>query len=456
MTIHAEKVIDTVGATGEALRDTKITDTTAVASTASDKTAAYLAFFTEMGQKAKQAATSLLAADTAKKNEALAAIADGLEAHSEAILAANELDMKAAVTNGVPSIMMDRLRLTADRIHQMANGVRQVIDLEDPIGQRLDHFMRPNGLAITKVCVPLGVIAIIYEARPNVTVDAAALTLKTGNAVILRGGKEAMASNRCMVDVIRQSLASVGLPEDAVQLVTITDREAVGPLLTLREYIDVVIPRGGAGLIKRIVTESSIPVIETGSGVVHVFVDESADAAKAVPIVVNAKVQRPSVCNAAETLLVHRLAAPTLLPKIAEALLAKNVRLIGDSRVRSLLPSVEGATEASWATEYNDLIMNVKIVDSIDDAIAHINHYGTKHSECIVTEDKANAAQFQRDVDASTVYVNASTRFTDGFEFGFGAEIGISTQKLHARGPMGLPALTSYKYVVTGDGQVRS
>ncbi len=426
-----------------------------LANIATDKAAEYLAIFTDMGKKAKKASTALLSADEAKKNEALAAIADSLEAHSAEILAANEEDMKNAATNGLPTIMMDRLRLTADRIHQMAEGVRQVIDLEDPTGKVLETVTRPNGLEVKKVSVPLGVIAIIYEARPNVTVDAAALTLKTGNAVILRGGKEAMGSNQCMVGIIRDALKSVGLPEDAVQLVTITDREAVGPLLTLRDYIDVVIPRGGAGLIKRIVTESIIPVIETGSGVVHVFIDETADEAKAVPIVVNAKVQRPSVCNSAETLLVHRLAAPHLLPKLAEALEAKNVRLVGDGRVRSLLPKVEPATDESWATEYNDLIMNVKIVDDVDEAIDHINHYGTKHSECIVTEDKANAAKFQRDVDASTVYVNASTRFTDGFEFGFGAEIGISTQKLHARGPMGLPALTSYKYLVTGDGQVR-
>lgn len=449
MTIHAEKVVDTTAERYNATETVNVTDTGA------DKTAEYIALFTDMGKKAKVAATALLAADTAKKNEALAVIADSLEAHSTDILAANELDMKAAAANGLPAIMMDRLRLTEERIQQMAKGVRQVIELADPIGKNLESFKRPNGLHITKVCVPLGVIAIIYEARPNVTVDAAALTLKTGNAVILRGGKEAMASNQCMVAVIRESLASVGLPEDAVQLVTVTDREAVGSLLTLREYIDVVIPRGGAGLIKRIVTESSIPVIETGSGVVHIFIDETADIEKAIPIVVNAKVQRPSVCNSAETLLVHRLVAPTALPKLAEALVAENVRLVGDCRVRSLLPEVAVATEASWATEYNDLIMNVKIVDSIDEAITHINHYGTKHSECIVTEDTVKAAQFQRDVDASTVYVNASTRFTDGFEFGFGAEIGISTQKLHARGPMGLPALTSYKYLVTGDGQVR-
>ena len=320
----------------------------------------------------------------------------------------------------------------------------------------MESSTRPNGMEITKVRVPLGVIAMFYEARPNVTVDAAALCMKTGNAVILRGGKEAFHTNECLVNLLRDALTEVNLPADAVELVTVTDRAAVSDLLRQREYIDVVIPRGGAGLIKRIVEESRIPVIETGSGVVHVYVDKDCDEAKIVPIVVNAKVQRPSVCNSAETLLIHEAVAPKLLPIIADALMAKQVELRGDEASRAIVKDIKAAEESAWSTEYNDLIMNVKVVPSVEAAIAHINHYGTKHSECIITENKEAAQAFLQQVDASTVYVNVSTRFTDGFEFGLGAEIGISTQKLHARGPMGLLALTSYKYYVQGDGQIRS
>lgn len=416
----------------------------------------YATYFETMGRKARAASTAMQLADTAVKNKLLQTVADVLVANIPAILDANEKDMAQAGDYNLPQIMYDRLRLTKERIEQMALGVRQLVDLDDPIGEVMESSTRPNGMEITKVRVPLGVIAMFYEARPNVTVDAAALCMKTGNAVILRGGKEAFHTNECLVNLLRDALTEVNLPADAVQLVTVTDRAAVSDLLRQREYIDVVIPRGGAGLIKRIVEESRIPVIETGSGVVHVYVDKDCDEAKIVPIVVNAKVQRPSVCNSAETLLIHEAVAPKLLPIIADALMAKQVELRGDEASRAIVKDIKAAEESAWSTEYNDLIMNVKVVPSVEAAIAHINHYGTKHSECIITENKEAAQAFLQQVDASTVYVNVSTRFTDGFEFGLGAEIGISTQKLHARGPMGLLALTSYKYYVQGDGQIRS
>lgn len=416
----------------------------------------YATYFETMGRKARAASTAMQLADTAVKNKLLQTVADVLVAHIPAILDANEKDMAQAGDYNLPQIMYDRLRLTKERIEQMALGVRELVDLEDPIGEVMESSTRPNGMEITKVRVPLGVIAMFYEARPNVTVDAAALCMKTGNAVILRGGKEAFHTNECLVNLLRDALTEVNLPADAVELVTVTDRAAVSDLLRQREYIDVVIPRGGAGLIKRIVEESRIPVIETGSGVVHVYVDKDCDEAKIVPIVVNAKVQRPSVCNSAETLLIHEAVAPKLLPIIADALMAKQVELRGDEASRAIVKDIKAAEESAWSTEYNDLIMNVKVVPSVEAAIAYINHYGTKHSECIITENKEAAQAFLQQVDASTVYVNVSTRFTDGFEFGLGAEIGISTQKLHARGPMGLLALTSYKYYVQGDGQIRS
>lgn len=416
----------------------------------------YATYFETMGRKARAASTAMQLADTAVKNKLLQTVADVLVAHIPAILDANEKDMAQAGDYNLPQIMYDRLRLTKERIEQMALGVRELVDLEDPIGEVMESSTRPNGMEITKVRVSLGVIAMFYEARPNVTVDAAALCMKTGNAVILRGGKEAFHTNECLVNLLRDALTEVNLPADAVELVTVTDRAAVSDLLRQREYIDVVIPRGGAGLIKRIVEESRIPVIETGSGVVHVYVDKDCDEAKIVPIVVNAKVQRPSVCNSAETLLIHEAVAPKLLPIIADALMAKQVELRGDEASRAIVKDIKAAEESAWSTEYNDLIMNVKVVPSVEAAIAHINHYGTKHSECIITENKEAAQAFLQQVDASTVYVNVSTRFTDGFEFGLGAELGISTQKLHARGPMGLLALTSYKYYVQGDGQIRS
>lgn len=415
----------------------------------------YEELFHNMGQKARQGAFVLQSASTEQKNNALVAIARILTEYIDEILAANAKDMSLSDQYNLPKIMLDRLKLTKERIEQMAKGVVEVVDLQDPVGILLDETTRPNGLVIKKISVPLGVIAMLYEARPNVTVDAAALCLKSGNAVILRGGKEAFYSNQCLVALIRQALESVGLPADAVQLVEVLDRKAVSDLLRQRKYIDVVIPRGGAGLIRRIVEESRIPVIETGSGVVHIYVDKDCDEAKVIPIVLNAKVQRPSVCNSAETLLIHEAVAAKLLPKIGEALKEKGVTLTGDAKSRALIQGMEEASDTAWSTEYNDLIMNVKVVPDLEAAIDHINTYGTKHSEAIITEDEAAAARFMDAIDATTVYRNASTRFTDGFEFGFGAEIGISTQKLHARGPMGLPALTSYKYFVYGEGQVR-
>ncbi len=414
----------------------------------------YNTLFSNMGQRARNASKVLELASSDKKNEALLAIAESLEKRYTDILEANALDM-AEADGQIPAIMMDRLALNEARIRQMAEGVRQVTDLTDPIGAILHTDKRPNGLLIKKVAVPLGVIAIIYEARPNVTVDAAALCLKTGNAVILRGGKEAFHSNQMMVQIIRDALRSVDLPEDAVQLVEVTDRSAVSTLLAQRRYIDVVIPRGGAGLIKRIVEESSIPVIETGSGVCHVYVDEQADPDKVVPIIINAKVQRPSVCNSIETILIHSAVADSLVPQIMSALAKDKVKVWGDKTVKALDNTVEVADESNWETEYNDLMLNAKIVDSWEEAVTHINTYGTHHSECIITENQDRALAFMRSIDAAAVYVNASTRFTDGFEFGFGAEIGISTQKLHARGPMGLEALTSYKYFIFGEGQIR-
>lgn len=415
----------------------------------------YADIFQHMGERAKLASQELIQLTEEQKNKILLTIAARLEEHTEEILAVNELDMKDAVINQIPTIMLDRLKLTTERIQQIAEGVRQVVDLEDPVGRVLDVIERPNGLHIEKRCVPLGVIAIIFEARPNVTVDASVLCFKTGNATILRGGKEAFRTNQCVVKVIRDAIAENGVNPDAIQLVEVLDREAVGTLLSLRDYIDVVIPRGGAGLIQRVVQDSAIPVIETGSGICHTFVDETADLSMALEISINAKVQRPSVCNSMETLLVHQAVADQFLPMLAQAMQARNVRIHGDETIQHRVAQVIPLIEDSYATEYNDLDLNVRIVDSLETAIQHINQYSTHHSECIVTSDDQAAAEFLNRIDAATVYWNASTRFTDGFEFGFGAEIGISTQKLHARGPMGLPALTSIKYVVTGTGQVR-
>ncbi len=345
--------------------------------------------------------------------------------------------------------------LDEKRIGQMAEGLRQTAALPDPIGEGVYSVVRPNGLEIRRIRVPLGVIGIIYEARPNVTADALALCLKSGNAVRLRGGSEAIRSNMAVFSVLAEAAEKAGIPQGALQLVEVTDRAAVNVMLHLNGLIDVVIPRGGAGLIKTVVENSSVPVIETGTGVCHTFVDASADLKMAVDIAINAKTTRPAVCNAMETLLVHEAVAGQFLPQMAEAMALKNVELRGCEKCRNIVPDMKEATEEDWSTEYGELILSVKVVKDMDEAIEHINKYNTGHSECIVTSDLNNARRFQREIDAAAVYVNASTRFTDGFEFGFGAEIGISTQKLHARGPMGLNELTSTKYVINGEGQIR-
>lgn len=410
-----------------------------------------------MGTRAKIASRLLAVAGTARKNEALTAMAEALIAHTPAILEANRQDVAAAAAGGLSKTLIDRLTLTAERIRGMSDGIRQIVALTDPVGQITEGYRRPNGLRIQKTRVPLGVVGIIYEARPNVTSDAAALCIKAGNVVILRGGKEAIRSNKAVVAAIREGLAAGGLPSDSVQLVEDTARETALAMMQLDEYIDVLIPRGGANLIRTVVRNATIPVIQTGVGNCHVYVDASADVNMAASIVTNAKASRPSVCNAAETLLIHSAIAPTALPVIANSLLEKNVRLRCCPRAAAILSGypVEQATEADWATEYLDYILAVRVVDSLNEAIAHIATYGTGHSECIVTDSQSAAERFTASVDAAAVYVNASTRFTDGGEFGMGAEIGISTQKLHARGPMGLQELTTFKYVVYGNGQIR-
>lgn len=404
---------------------------------------------------AKKAAAKLAVTSTAVKNKALLAMAEALLAKQEEILAANALDMERAAAKGMKSSMLDRLKLTAARIEGMADGLRQVANLPDPVGNVLDGKTLANGLTITKVRVPLGVIGIIYEARPNVTADAAGLCLKSGNAVVLKGGSEAMESNKAVAGILSEAATAAGMPEGAIQFIDTSDRQAVQDLIHLNGLVDVVIPRGGAGLIKMVVMNATVPVIETGAGVCHTYVDASADVEMAVKIAYNAKVQRPSVCNAMETLLVHKAIAdkfmPAMLAKYAEA----GVEIRGDEGVQSFDKAVVPVTEEDWATEYGDLRLSVKIVDSIEEAMEHIARFGTGHSECIVTNDYSQAQLFQKTVDAAAVYVNASTRFTDGNEFGFGAEIGISTQKLHARGPMALPELTSTKYLICGNGQVR-
>ena len=404
---------------------------------------------------AKKAASKLAVTSTAVKNKALLAMAQALLDKQEEILAANAVDMENAAAKGMKSSMLDRLKLTEARIEGMADGLRQVANLPDPVGNVLDGKTLANGLQITKVRVPLGVIGIIYEARPNVTADAAGLCLKSGNAVVLKGGSEAMESNKAVAGILSEAATAAGMPEGAIQFIDTSDRQAVQDLIHLNGLVDVVIPRGGAGLIKMVVMNATVPVIETGAGVCHTYVDASADVDMAVKIAYNAKVQRPSVCNAMETLLVHKDAAakfmPAMLAKYAEA----GVEIRGDEGVQSFDKAVVPVTEEDWATEYGDLRLSVKIVDSIEEAMEHIARFGTGHSECIVTNDYSQAQLFQRTVDAAAVYVNASTRFTDGNEFGFGAEIGISTQKLHARGPMALPELTSTKYLICGNGQVR-
>ena len=406
-------------------------------------------------QAAKQAAAKLAVTSTAVKNAALLAMAAALEAQQAEILAANERDMTAAAAKGMKSSMLDRLKLTAARISGMADGLRQVAGLADPVGNVIDGKTLPNGLHITKIRVPLGVIGIIYEARPNVTADAAGLCLKSGNAVILKGGSEAMESNKTVAAILAQAAEGAGIPAGSIQFIDTSDRQAVQDLIHMNGLVDVVIPRGGAGLIQAVVRNSSVPVIETGAGVCHTYVDKDADVEMAMKIAFNAKVQRPSVCNAMETLLVHKDIADKFLPMMLMMYNSSAVEIRGDEAVQEYSGQVHPATEEDWSTEYGDLRLSVKIVDSIEEAMAHIAKYGTGHSECIVTNNYQAAQLFQYTVDAAAVYVNASTRFTDGNEFGFGAEIGISTQKLHARGPMALPELTSTKYLINGNGQVR-
>ena len=404
---------------------------------------------------AKKAAGKLAIASTAIKNKAMLAMAQALLDKQEEILAANAIDMENAVAKGMKASMLDRLKLTPERIAGMAEGLEQVAALPDPIGNIVGGSRLANGLTVTKVRVPLGVIGIIYEARPNVTADAVGLCLKSGNAVILKGGSEAMQSNLTIAKVLSDAAEAVGIPEGSVQFVDTSDRQAVTDLIHMNGLVDVVIPRGGAGLIKTVVMNATVPVIETGAGVCHTFIDASADVEMAMKICYNAKVQRPSVCNAMETLLVHKDAAEKFMPPMLAKYFEAGVEIRGDERVQAFSDKVVPVTEEDWSTEYGDLRLSVKIVDSLEEAMEHIAKYTTYHSECIVTEDYENARTFQLGVDAAAVYVNASTRFTDGFEFGFGAEIGISTQKLHARGPMALPELTSTKYLINGNGQVR-
>ena len=409
----------------------------------------------ELGKRAKAAAAELALTSEAERNYALRTIAKALEENMDAIIAANDEDIAEGERAGLRPALLDRLKLTADRIHGCAEGVRAAAELPDPLNILLDEAHRPNGLIIQKYSVPIGVIAVIFEARPNVTVDSAALCLKSGNAVVLRGGKEAIRSNLALSRVMRSALESAGFSSDCVQLVTDTSRESAKALMTLNGYIDLLIPRGGAGLIQAVVREATVPVIETGAGTCHIYVDKSADIHMAVDIVDNAKTSRPSVCNAVECILVHSDIAADFLPRLAAVLKEKHCEIRGDERIREILPDVTPAQESDWGKEYGDYILAAKTVDSMDEAVAHIRRYGTGHSECIITDDDDSARKFQLTVDAAAVYHNASTRFTDGGEFGFGAEIGISTQKLHARGPLGLRELTSIKYIIEGNGQIR-
>lgn len=408
-----------------------------------------------VGKKAKEAAQKLATIDTGLKNKALLAMAESLLAQTQKIIKANEIDMEEGKKRNLSSAIMDRLMLNEKRIEEMSQGLREVAELPDPVGEVIHGWKRPNGLLISKVRVPFGVVGIIYEARPNVTVDAAGLCLKTGNAVILRGSDTAFNSNAVLVDVISQAATEEGIPPNSIQLIRDKGREAANQLMNLYGYVDVLIPRGGAGLIKAVIENSSVPVIETGCGNCHVYVDAEADLSMAQRIVINAKTQRPGVCNAEETLLVHQKVAKEFLPEMIKELKDKGVFIYGCPTTRSLVEGLAEATEDDWYKEYLELKLAVKVVESLDEAISHINKYGTKHSEAIVTEDYRTAKCFTDEVDAAAVYVNASTRFTDGGQYGFGAEIGISTQKLHARGPMGLPELTSSKYVIYGTGQIR-
>lgn len=407
----------------------------------------------KIGQRAQTAADQVALLDTTTKNQALVAMADALEAHQKDIVNANKADLANAVD--MPKKFTDRLMIDHQRITDMANGLRAIANLADPTARIDRGWINADGLQILQRRVPLGVIGIIFEARPNVTVDATGLTFKSGNAVILRGGKEAIRTNTMLADVLRSALEEQGLPADAVQLIRDTSHELAQEMMNLTDYIDVLIPRGGQGLIQRVVKTATVPVIETGAGNCHVYIDKDADLKMATDITVNAKVQRPSVCNAAEKLLIHQDVAAKYLPIIAQALIDHGVQLRGDDRARAIVPQIQAATTEDWDTEYNDLIMAVRVVDSLDDAIHHINHHSTHHSEVIITDNIERGRAFQQRINSACVYVNASTRFTDGGVFGFGAEIGISTQKLHARGPMGLDQLTTIKYEITGNGQVR-
>ena len=408
-----------------------------------------------MGKKALSVKYELQKLASLKKRQVLEAVAEGLIADAETILKENAKDIERGEENGMHPGMIDRLRLTEERIRSMAEGLRQVAELEDPVGEVLETFTRPNGLKITKKRVPFGVVGIIYESRPNVTADAFGLCFQSGNAVILKGGSDALQSNKAITGSIRRVLEECGVNEDAVQLIETADREITSQFMKLNQYVDVLIPRGGAGLIRSVVENSTIPVIETGTGNCHIYVDEYADLDQALPIIINAKTQRIGVCNACESLVIHRALKDSFLSKLAQALREKNVEMRGDEEVCGVIGDALAATEEDYGKEYLDYILSIKIVSNIDEAIAHINQYSTRHSEAILTKNEENARKFLNEVDAACVYANASTRFTDGFEFGFGAEIGISTQKMHARGPMGLKELTSYKYTIEGTGQIR-
>ncbi|MFR2189278.1 MAG: glutamate-5-semialdehyde dehydrogenase [Blautia sp.] len=409
----------------------------------------------EIGRLAKAAQPALQKADTDAKNQVLHRAAELLVEQCDFLLKENEKDMEHGRTNGMPEGLLDRLLLTEQRVKQMAEGLSQLELLEDPVGEVLSMKKRPNGLLIGQKRVPLGVVGIIYEARPNVTADAFGLCFKTGNAVILKGGKDAIHSNKAIVKVLRMALAEKGFPEAAVTLIEDTSRETTTAFMKLREYVDVLIPRGSAGLIRAVVENSTIPVIETGTGNCHIYVDETADLDMAADIIFNAKTQRISVCNACESLVIHEKVLDALMPKLKARLDEKQVEIRGDEKVCASIEGIVPAKEADYGTEYLDYILSAKTVSSLDEAITHINRYNTGHSEAIITNDYSHAQRFLEEIDAAAVYVNASTRFTDGFEFGFGAEIGISTQKLHARGPMGLLALTTTKYIIYGNGQIR-
>lgn len=409
----------------------------------------------EIGERAKKAARKLNSLGSEEKNRGLRAAAKALLDGEAGILAANQDDVIFAAENGMSQGLIDRLELNPDRIQAMAEGLLQIAALEDPVGEVISMKPRPNGLLIGQKRVPLGVVGIIYEARPNVTADAFGLCFKSGNAVILKGGKDALRSNEAIVSCLRKGLSDAGLLEDAVCLITDTDRETTRQFMRLNEYVDVLIPRGGAGLIASVVANSTVPVIETGTGNCHIYVDESADINMAAEIIENAKTQRLGVCNACESLVIHEKILQQALPAIVKRLNNHQVEIRGDEKAREVCPQIQSASEEDWGTEYLDAMISVKTVSSLDEAIRHINQYNTGHSESIITKDYNSALRFQDEIDAAAVYVNASTRFTDGFEFGFGAEIGISTQKLHARGPMGLEALTTTKYIIFGNGQIR-